>query len=236
MKKLLSLLMIVCICLSVVACGTTPNTTGPGSTENSSKDELFTTPGNTAEVLQYLKNKYGEEFTCDGFTHDGSTFHCSSKSFPLILVHTTDSLIAQGYKESDFMGKYADNGYLVKAEANIHSHYTKYFTELGEYKLYVDIPHEALPMAVTTDLPYETNKNMYPHLFAPNLYVLVDSDMNEAAISRVKMGLEAQRENVTVRIIRMGKGQWNNITLDNLIWNIDNYNVSHYFTTIKGVA
>lgn len=230
MKRLCILIVMTCICFGMVACNTRTDTPEPTSTTNVTAPNL-PFPENTMEVLQYLKDKYGEDFTCVGFTVDEDTFHCSSKSFPVILVQSVSSLDAQDYDASDFTEKYADNGYLVQANNEIHEYYEQYLHAIGESQLHVYMPLEVFPSGVTTQQTYSTNRSHYPKYFTPELYILHDGAIDEDLISQLHGALQSNGEQVTVFVVQATPSQWSDISTDDVVWNLSDYTVLHSFAT-----
>lgn len=233
MRKIISILLLLSLSICLVACGGNNSTSG---TNNSSKptDGMadFNPPENTPEVLEYLKNKYGETFICEGFTFDATTFHCSSQSYPLVLVHTVDSL-DESYNRNDFAGKYADDGYIVKARAEIQECYERYFTSLGDFKLHFYMLAEIFPDDVTPQRSYDYNRRDYPAYFTPELYILVEDALDDAKIIELHASLSASGEQVTVFFVKAEKSQWDSISTDDLVWNLKNYTVVNSFSTIQ---
>ena len=232
MKRLCIFIIMVCMCLSMVACSNHAETPEPtGATDIAAPNLSF--PDNTMEVLQYLKDKYGEDFTCVGFTMDEDTFHCSSTSFPLILVQSVSSLDTQDYDVSDFTEKYADNGYWVQANNEIHEYYEQYLHAIGNSQLHVYIPMEVYPSGVTTQQTYAMNRTYYPQYFTPELYILHDGVIDEDIVSQLHSALQSDGEQVTVFVIQAPRSQWADISTEDVVWNLSDYTVLHSFATIS---
>ncbi len=235
MRKLFLFFLIGCMCLCMVACGDKPNeTTGTdGSVTASKPDASF--PGSTTEVLEYLSNKYGGTFFCDGFTHDNTTFHCSGNGMPIVLVHTVESLIEDGYDAVDFTGKYADNGYIQYAHDEIQDYYAGYFSEMENFMIHVYMTHEVFPSDVTAAASYETNRKAHPDYFTPELYILYDGDVDEAVMKAAQASLQTAGEHVTVRVVKVNESRWTNVTVDELVWKLDDFEVLYQFS-VEGAA
>ena len=230
MRRLLCLFIILSLSICLVACDENAGTSN--STTSTDGMAEFNPPKNTSEVLEYLQNKYGETFICEGFTFDSTTFHCSSVSYPLVLVHTVDSL-DENYNRSDFTGKYADDGYLVNARQEIQQHYESYFTGLGQFKLHFYMLAEVFPEGATSQNSYDTNRQAYPAYFTPELYILVENALDANAIMELHSALSSSGEQVTVFFVQVDSAKWDSISADDLIWNLGNYTVVNSFTTIQ---
>lgn len=233
MRKVISILLLLSLSICLVACGGNGTTAGSDNPSQSTGGMAeFNPPENTPEVLEYLKNKYGETFMCEGFTFDATTFHCSSPSYPLVLVHTVDSL-DESYNRDDFTGKYVDGGYLVKARQEIQECYESYFTSLGTFKLHFYMLSEVFPDDVTPQRSYHYNRREYPAYFTPELYILVEEALDEAKILELHAALSASGERVTVFFVKADKAKWDDISTDDLVWNLKSYTVVNSFSTIQ---
>lgn len=231
MKRFISFLLIMCVCMSFAACDNHSNSLDT-STPTTTPTSGMNFPDKTSEVLQYLKDKYDETFTCLGFSSDNNIFHCSSESFPVILVHSVASL-DDSVNPSDFAGKYADNGYALQASTEIQRHYEQYCASIENHQLHVYMPAEAFPSTVTTANTYDENRSLYPQYFTPELYILYDGTLDSSLIEQLCSELQSNAEQVAVFVVQASSAQWNQITTDDLVWNLDNYSVLQSFTTIQ---
>ena len=225
MKKLFVFLLVASMCFCTVACGnSTVGSTGelPSSTTPS---DIF--PSDPTEALLYLKGKYGEDFRCEGVTHDGATFHCSSKSYPLIMVHTVASLVNRGINASDFVGKYADNGYQLQVGTAMQEYYEGYFTALGQCKVLVHMPLEVFPSEVNTHRSFADNRRLYPQYFMPEMYVVYDGTLEDATLSAVRDAMRIANEYGTVYFIKSAASRWDTITMDTVLWNTESLTITH---------
>ena len=225
MKKLIILLLVGCMCFCTVACGNS-TVTNPGETLSpSGTADIF--PAETKEVLQYLKNKYGEDFLCEGVTHDSTVFHCSSKSYSLIKVHTVASLVERGANAADFVGKYADDGYYLRIKDVAQKHYESYFTVLGEYKVLVYMPLEAFPSNIDPQRTFAENRILYPQYFMPELYVLYDGEITDVTINTIRDAMRIASEYGVVYLVNSSQSRWDSVTLDTVLWNVESLNITH---------
>lgn len=217
----------------MTACSITPVSNTPETKPNYMQTpDTVTVPEDCLDVVDYLKTKYGGEFECIGFSKDRSSFHFESSKFDgVITVRTVSSLIRSGYPEDDFAGTYADNGYAIQIQDSLQEYYEQYLNGWDKHRLMVWLHCEALPSAVNNSVSYTTNRDLYPEYFAPELYIFCENEIPSQQVQALKVLLEAVGESVSVTIIRMRENNWENITIDDILWNSPKLNIRQYFET-----
>jgi hypothetical protein len=221
MKRVLSLILILILCLSCVACSNTNETTP--------EDELqFDAPRIAADMKEYLEKKYDFQFECHGYSSDETSFiFATDKLFGTpVTVYLNSALIAQGYPIDDFPGHFSDDVYLKMNTSNIATYYRKLFAEWGVHRILVSFESPSLPAAVDLSWSYSKLIKTYPQYMSGTIYLLTDaSNIADTAYTYVESVLADEPNDMKLVVIQVPASQQGDMEVSQIVAEFNSLNV-----------
>lgn len=232
MRKILAMMLLLCMCFSLAACDIQP--IGDGTEETAPPTEAPVPPSDNQAICEYLKAKYGKDFTyVDDI--DEEVYYYKTEDFPdIVTVYTLNALWLQNYDMQYFSESYADNGYIYTGYNEMYKYFWQYVEVLNQASMLMDMSANVLPSAVSTEHSFEKNMLNFGDFFKPTLYILTEQEVPSFTVREMKDAFERNNVHVTVIFITTPRSEWSSMTLKKLD-NQHEYPRSQFFTTFDAV-
>lgn len=228
MRKVVIFLLVAAMCFAMTACSLIPE---PDVTEAPHTPDVYEPPEADDAIKAYLSSRYEGEFEHVHYEKDQDILYYKSTAYNgLIKVYHKDSLWLDGYDISLYEGDYADNGYYLVAYKDAYKYYWSYFEYIPDITMLMHLSGDVLPSSLTAEDQFINVKAMHPEYFHPVIYILREKTFETAELTALKDYLAAGKESATVYVVIAPRAEWNNINLDDLQANPNDYNIRQSFT------
>lgn len=237
MKKMLALLLTLCISVSLCGCDMILDF---GSNEPIEVTEAtlptrhYDTPEDNDAIIEHLASRYEGPFQHVSYNNDqGILYYKSEKYSNLIKVYAKEALWLDGYDISLYEEDYADNGYYAVSYLEAYQYYWSLVEYIPDMVMLLDHSGDVLPSAITPDMKFLDAKKQYPEYFKPTIYLLLADTIEERQLKSLQLLLESAGEEVSVYIVVAERDKWEDASVESIQKHPNIYRMRQYFSTIK---
>lgn len=236
MKKILSLILTLCILISLCGCSLIDlSYNEPEETTASTlPSRPYDTPEKNDAIVEYLTSRYEGPFQHVSYDNDQCVLYYKSEKYSnLIKVYDKEAMWLDGYDISLYEDDYADNGYYAVSYQEAYRYYWSLVEYIPDMTMLLDYSGDVLPFAVTPDMKFTYAKQTYPEYFKPTIYLLRTEPMEQLQLQSLKLLFESYGDEVELYVVVAEKENWDGVTLESIRQYPNIYIKRQYFSTIK---